>query len=221
MDAGNDQVQVGALAGGHGLAVGVGQGDDHLRIFHVGPALHMDLAVLAVHGGGHLEAGAAEVIHVKVVLADHHQPGIPVDAAVEGEVGLLGINVVVAAVVGHDLQVVFVLQQGGDIRAEGGVAAVVVDDLPAVQRHVRGGVDALKFQIHCLGGRVEVRPGKAAGVGAAAAPVVVAAVLAVDVVPGMGHIHRDNLLVGAAEAPALVQRNFVAHFLLLTLLSSR
>ena len=211
VDAGDDQFHVGALAGSDGLAVGVGQGDGDFGVLDVGPALHADLAVLAVHGGGHLEAGAAEVVHIKVILADHHQPGVAVDAAVEGKVGLLGVDAVVAAVVGHDLQGVLVLQQGGDVGAEGGVAAVVVDDLLAVQRNIGRSVDALKLQVDHLGSGVKAGAGKGFGVGAAAAPVVVAAVLAVDVVPGMGHVHGGDGLVRAAETPALVQTDLVAH----------
>ena len=211
VDAGDDQFHVGALAGSDGLAVGVDQGDGDFGVLDVGPALHADLAVLAVHGGGHLEAGAAEVVHIKVILADHHQPGVAVDAAVEGKIGLLGVDAVVAAVVGHDLQGVLVLQQGGDVGAEGGVAAVVVDDLLAVQRNVGRSVDALKLQVDHLGSGVKVGAGKGFGVGAAAAPVVVAAVLAVDVVPGMGHVHGGDGLVRAAETPALVQTDLVAH----------
>ena len=64
------------------------------------PGLNADVSVGALHGRGDLHAGAAEVIQCDVILADHQQADRAVDAAVEGEVGFLGIDKVIFAVVG-------------------------------------------------------------------------------------------------------------------------
>ena len=61
---------------------------------------------------------------------------------------------------------------------EGGVAAVVGADVPAVQQNFGAGIDALELQPDFLRSCVERRSGKGGAVGAGAAPVIVAAVLA-------------------------------------------
>ena len=78
-----------------------------------------------------------------MVLVDDQQRHIAVDAAVEGEVSLLGVNAVVFAVVDLDGQLIVLAQYGGDICTEGGVTAVVAGDLHAVQRNSCAGIDTL------------------------------------------------------------------------------
>ena len=53
----------------------------------------------------------------------------------------------------NDGQGVLLCQQGGDVGAEGRVAAVVADDLGAVQGNGGAGVDTLKLQPDLLGVR--------------------------------------------------------------------
>ena len=98
--------------------------------------LHPHPAVLALHRGGDLQARAAVVVHIEVVFVDDHQQHVPVDAAVEGEVRLLGVYPVVDAVVHVDGELVFILEEVCYIPAEGGIAAVVAAHLGAVEHHL-------------------------------------------------------------------------------------
>ena len=84
--------------------------------------VHLEVAVGL---GGDEDAVGAVVHQIKVGLRDLNQGDVPVQAAVEGEVGLLGVDVAGAVVhhhpdlpaaLGHDL---------GDVHPEGGEAALV------------------------------------------------------------------------------------------------
>lgn len=142
---------------------------------------------------------------------DDEQLHVPVDTAVEGEVGLLGIDAVVDAVVHLDLQVVLLPEQGGDLGPEGGVAAVVMDDALTVELHIGGGVDALELQIDRLCIRVKGGQGKTLLVGTGPTPVVVAAVLTVHIVPGVRHVHRLHSAGGAEKRPFPIQADALSH----------
>ena len=94
---------------------------------------------------------------------------------------------------------------------EGGVAAVVGADVPAVQQNFGAGIDALELQPNFLRSCVEHRSGKGGAVGAGAAPVIVAAVLAVDVVPCVRQVYGSGLTVRAGELPVLHQLGRASH----------
>ena len=138
-----------------------------------------------------------------MVFVHHQQAHIPVDAAVEGEVRFLGVNAVVDAVVHLYRELVFCLQQFRDLCPEGGVAAVMGAELLTVQQYGGAGVDALKLQPYLLLCRVVHRCCKAGAVGAAAPPVIVAAVLTVPGVPCMGQLYGSGDAVRAGELPVL------------------
>ena len=179
------------------------------------PGFDGNVSLAAADGRGNLHTAAAEIIQCNVVLVDHQQRHITVDAAVEGEVGFLGVDAVILAVVHSDNQVVVLCQQRGDVSAEGGVAAVMVNDRLAVQRDIRTGVHALKLQPDLLGGRVKGGCRELRFVGADAAPVIVAAVLTVDVVPCVGQSHGGGFAVGAGELPVFHQLGRASHCALL------
>ena len=184
---------VGGVGGlGSHVAVGVADGVPHSgAVGGTGePALHRDLAADI---GGQVQAAAAVIGKFKMGGGHAEDVHIPVEAAVEGEVGRLGINTVVGGVVHRDDQQVFVLQGAGELHPPGGVAAVVVGQLFTVQVDIRRGVGAVDLQeIGLRFGQVGAlqRPHIDSG----AAPVVVSAVLAVNVVPAVGQI--DQVPVG-------------------------
>ena len=94
---------------------------------------------------------------------------------------------------------------------EGGVAAVVGADSPAVQQNFGAGIDALELQPDFLRSCVERRSGKGGAVGAGAAPVIVAAVLAVFCVPSVGQRHQSGLAVRPSELPVLHELGDASH----------
>ena len=114
-------------------------------------------------------------------------------------------------VVGDDGQLVLLFQQSGDVRPEGGEATVVVGNLGAVQADLGAVAHTLELQPDLLGSGVKSGGRKAGFIGAAAAPVVVAAILAVDVVPGMGQVDRDGFAIRAGELPVFHQRGRASH----------
>ena len=138
-----------------------------------------------------------------VVFVHHQQAHIPVDAAVEGKVCFLGINAVVDAVVYLHRELVFCLQQLRNLCPEGGVATVMGAELLTVQQYGGAGIDALKLQPDLLLCRVKGRCCKAGAVGAGTPPVIVAAVLTVHGVPGVGQCYGSGHAVRAGELPVL------------------
>ena len=84
-------------------------------------------------------------------------------------------------------------------------------ELLTVQQHGGAGVDALKLQPDLLGVGVKGGLGEGGLVGAAAALVVVAAVLPVDMVPCMGQFHRRSLAVRTGKLPVFHQLGNSAH----------
>ena len=206
--------RVQALAGQHLGTGGVVNRELDLAVA-LHPGLDLDVSVCAVDSGRDLHARAAEVIQRDVVPVDDQQADVAVDAAVEGEVSLLGVDAVIFAVVRLHDQLIAVGQQRRDIRAEGGVAAVVAGDLHPVQRDLGAGIHALKLQPDLLGILVKSGRRKPRLVDAGAAPVVVAAVLAVDVVPCVRQVHGSGLTVRAGELPVLHQLGRASHCALL------
>ena len=204
------ELSVCALSPGHDAAGCVLQLDgDSALTFHDG--LDPDVSLAVLEDGGDLDAGVAEVAQRDVVLADHHQADVAVDAAVECKVGLLGVDAVVDAVVHFDGELVIFCKQVGDMDTEGGVAAVVGADVPAVQQNFGAGIDALELQPDFLRSCVERRSGKGGAVGAGAAPVIVAAVLAVFCVPSVGQLHQSGLAVRPGELPVLHELGDASH----------
>ena len=76
---------------------------------------------------------------------------IPVKAAVEGEVGHLGIDSVVGTVVHSDDEQVLFIQRVGNVHTPGGVAAVMVGQALAVEISIGGRVGTADLQIVPVG----------------------------------------------------------------------
>ena len=138
-------------------------------------------------------------------LVHNQQLHIPVNAAIESKVRHLGVDPVIFAVIHIYLQVVFRLQIGGDITAEGRVATVVSHNLSSVQADPGRGIDPLKLQIHLLGVTVKIGHSKHLAVAACAPLIVIAPVLPVQGVPGVGNIHLACLSVHIRKMPLLIQ----------------
>ena len=167
--------------------------------------------------GGHLQCRGAISGQGKVLCRDDVQGHIPVNAAVEGKVRLLGVHGVVVAVVHADGQQVLVFQVVGQVHPEGRVAALVLCQLFPVQ--VNGGGHGCAVQLQnslaacrdgglCQGQRIP----------AGAAVVIVAAVLTVHRVPGVGQgnglAHNGGgdagVLLGKMPV-AMIQQDGLAH----------
>ena len=161
---------------------------------------------------GDAQTGRAVVVQRKVRLGHNQQMHRAVDAAVEGEVGLLRVDRAVFAVVHGDGQGVLRRQRGRQIDTEGGVAALMPGQLLPVQRDHGGHGNALKFQPDLLA--VTVVGGlKRLCIKAGAAVVVIAAVLSVLGVPGVGQCDRGCFLGGvpACKQPVTVPQNLFSH----------
>ena len=135
---------------------------------------------------------------------------IAVNAAVEGEVGLLRVDGVVVAVVNRNNQLICTIVQGiGDVHTEGGVAALVLSQLLLVQIDLGGHGNGVKLQNGASAFRQDdVR--QHGGVAAGAAVVVVAAVLTVYSVPSVGKGDR-LVMTFLGKSPTGVQQNCFAH----------
>ena len=99
------------------------------------PGFHRDGggAGVEVHGRRHLEPRAAVIIERKVCGGHGDQVHRPVQPTVKGEVGFLGVDGVILAVVHeHSQQVVPGAQRGGQFHPEGRIPARMPGQLPAV-----------------------------------------------------------------------------------------
>ena len=158
----------------------------------LGEGLDLEGSAAAVAGlGSDHDAGAAVVLQIEVGVGHADDVHVTVQSAVEGEVGVLGIGVVVGCVGdGNNQQVLALsLAQVGDVCTEGGVAALVVDDLLAVQVDGSLGVGTHKLHEDTAAGQGLHRGLEGLGVPALAPVVAAVAVVAVHSVPGVGQIH--------------------------------
>lgn len=149
---------------------------------------------------------------------DAEQLDRPVQSAVEREIGHLGVNGVAITVVDGDDQEILLRQGGRQLDAPGAVAAVMAAQAPAIQIDGRRGVGPLQLQVAAAGVR-QACTGEGLGVVTGAPVVVVAAVLAVQGIPGvgqvdqrlgLGHLRRRYVRL-PGKGPAFVQGNDLAH----------
>ena len=167
--------------------------------------------------GRYLQRRRAVSRQGKVLCRDDVQSYIAVNAAVEGKVRFLGVHGVVVAVVHADGQQIFLFEMVGQVYPEGGVAALVFGQLFPVQ--VNGGGH---------GGTVQLQNSLAAcrdgglfqgqRIPAGAAVVIVAAVLTVHRVPGVGqgnglahHGGGDAGVLLGKMPVAMIQQDGFAH----------
>ena len=146
----------------------------------------------------------------KMSSGHNMQRYIAVNAAVEGEVGLLGVDGVVVAVVNRNNQLICTIVQGiGDVHTEGGVAALVLGHFLPVQADNCSHSNAVKLQNRAVA-IGQLRFLQFTGVAAGAAVVVVAAVLTVYSVPSVGKGDR-LVMTFLGKSPTGVQQNCFAH----------
>ncbi len=151
----------------------------------------------------HLDAGASEVIHIKVLFIHPDQEDVSVDSAVESEIRFLGIYSVVSAVVSPHLEVILIGEVVSDVPAECGVSAVVRPDLSPVQLYFGRCINAAEFKVNPLIG-CKLRLREILLVQAGASPIVISAVLSVDGVPGVRQVHCGFGTIGSGEVPVPV-----------------
>ena len=220
------QVDVFHVEHGHSLAALHGGGllpdtlDGKQNLGAVGGVLtggfHRDGGTVQVvrHLRRHAQGGRTVVTQRKVTVRYNKDMYIAVQPAIEGKVRFLRVDRAVGAVVHGHSQRVLRSQRGGQVDAEGGIAARVARQLLVVQgddcRH--GGT--LKFQPDLLivgvcGG------GKFLGIGAGPAEVIVAAVGAVGGVPCVGQGHSHRCRAGFCELPMGIEIQCAAHTKLL------
>ena len=170
--------------GGDALAF---QRKGHALCAHHG-GFHSDLGGLSGKvgdDGGHLQRRCAVGRQGKVLCGNNVQGHIPVNAAVEGEVCLLGVHGVVVAVVHADCQQIFLFEMFGQVHPEGRVAALVLGQLFAVQVDYSGHSGTVQLQ-NCFAVSRDGGLCQRQRIPAGAAVVIVAAVLTVYGVPCMG-----------------------------------
>ena len=213
--------QVGVLQGEHGLGSAVLDGGarllavkrevDALRADNERLNSNLTAALGKVsYNGRYLDGHSAVFGKGKVCSGHNMQRYIAVNAAVEGEVGLLRVDGIVVAVVNGNHQLICAVVQGiGDVHAEGGVAALVLGHFLTVQTDNCSHSYAVKLQNRApaVG---QLRFLQCTGVAAGAAVVVVAAVLTVHGVPGVGEGDRLAMTF-LGKSPAGVQQSCLAH----------
>ena len=220
--------QMGIVQGENSLCSAVfHRGGDALAFQRKGYALcahhgsfHGDLDGLGGKVGddrGHLQRRCAISGQGKVLCQDDVQGHIPVNAAVEGKVCLLGVHGVVVAVVHGNCQQIFLFEVVGQVHPEGGVAALVLCQLFPVQVDDGGHSCAVQLQNSLAacrdGGLCQCQR-----IPAGAAVVIVAAVLTVHRVPcvgqGNGLTHNSGgdagVLFGKMPV-AMIQQDGLAH----------
>ena len=167
--------------------------------------------------GGHLQCRGAISGQGKVLCGNDVQSYIAVNAAVEGEVCLLGVHGVVVAVVHADGQQIFLFEVVGQVHPEGGVAALVLGQLFPVQVDGGGHSGTVQLQ-NCFAACRDGGLCQSQRIPAGAAVVIVAAVLTVHGVPcvgqgdGLTHNGGGDAGVLLGKMPiAMIQQDGLAH----------
>jgi len=164
-----------------------------LSVLAVGePYFNADICVVAFHNGSNCNTGAAEIVKVKVGTGNADDIHITVDAAIESKVCHLGIYDLVCGVINSNYKQIAVRQSFGEVYTPGGVTAIVVSEVLAVEIYISGGVCTLKLQIILLSlGKFALF--KALHIMAGAAVVIIAAVLTVHSIPAVGQVNPLTL----------------------------
>jgi hypothetical protein len=147
-------------------------------------------------------------------LRKEDQTDASIEAAVEGEVRLLGIDAVRGTVVRDDRQE-FIAGNHRERTAEGRIAAVMMGEEFAIEIDVRRHSYALEFEIKLLIVLENDFP-KLFLIEGAAAVIVVPAVGAVFGIPSVGEIERNEVaaLLGIlVEKPTFVDVLYFAHLM--------
>ncbi len=187
------------------VAVRILQSDGNDAVFGVMPSANPNLCVLFFHFCVYGNAGAAEMIEAEMIFVYDDQFYVTVNTAVEGKVRLLRIYSVIYGVIHFDNELVFLFQMIGNIKTEGGIAAVVIAEDLFVEDDVRGRVDACKVDIYAFVGAV-FGLFEFLDVDAGTASVIVTAVLAVKIIPGVGDIDLNCFAVKIIEGPVVVDK---------------
>ena len=169
------------------------------------PGLHGDdrAIVLQIDDRRDLDAGRAVFLEFKVLFGHGDQVHTAIQPAVEGEVRLLRIDAVVVLVADGDFQEILFRQLSAELHAKGRITSFVTAELFPVQKDLAGVRRAVELQKHPLadgfcGVQLPTIP-------AGAAIIVVAAVLTVQSVPGVGK--RDRFpcrFTGFSEIPVVI-----------------
>ena len=142
-----------------------------------------------LHRSGHVKALSAAIVKVKAGVLHGDEVHAAVQAAVKREVRRLGIHVVALGVVHPDgQQVLAVVQRVRHIGAEQRIAALMAGLLHTVDDDLAHAGSRLDFHIHVFARRLL----NGLEIAAWAAPVVAAAVLAVQCVPAVGQVHAGS-----------------------------
>ena len=195
----------GAVLDGGARLLAVKREVDALRAHDERLHSHLTAAFVKVsHSRRDLDGHSAVCGKGKVSSRYNMQRNIAVNAAIEGEVGFLRVNgVVVAVVYIYAQQVAAVAQRIGNVHAKCRIAALMLSKLLLVQVDLGGHGNGIKLQ----NGTSVFRQGNVrqhGGVAAGAAIVVIAAVLPVHGVPGVGQ--GDGFIVTVfRKNPILIQ----------------
>ena len=201
----------GAVLDGNARLLAIQCEGDTFGTHHSGLHRHFTAAGVEVRDNRRDLDGHRAVFSKGKMSSGHNmQRYIAVNAAVEGEIGFLRVDGVVVAVVhSYAQQVAAVAQRIGNVHAKCRIAALMLSKLLLVQVDLGGHGNGIKLQ----NGTSVFRQGDVrqhGGVAAGAAVVVVAAVLPVDGVPGVGQ--GDGFVVSFfGKNPVLVQKNCLAH----------
>ena len=208
----------GSLAG---IAAGIGNAVPQMRLFHINKnmgmtgslslsdAHHIALSILQLHLQGaafridreQINAGLAYIVRrykhsigavhqqIKVSILNLDEVHITIKTAVESKVSILGIHVALCIGDHHGQHIAFGQKGIGQFVTERGEAALMGSQFSAVAVNGSHMVGALELDVLLLAlggiGQVDL-------VGADAAPVVTAAVLAIESIPGVGQRHRSK-----------------------------
>ena len=201
----------GAVLGGNARLLAIQCEGDTFGTHHSGLHRHFTAAGVEVRDNRRDLDGHSAVFGKGKVGGGHNmQRYIAVNAAVEGEIGLLGVDGIIVAVVNRNHQLICTIVQGiGDVHAESRITALVLGHFLTVQTDNCSHSHAVKLQNRATAVG-QLRFSQSAGIGAGAAVVVVAAVLTVYSVPSVGKGDR-LVMTFLGKSPTGVQQNCFAH----------
>ena len=137
------------------------------------------------------------MVQIKVRIGNADDVYIPVQTAIEGKVCHLGIHRVIGCIVHSDDDHRLHTDLLGDVTTPGGVATVMMGVLLAIDVQISRGIGAVDLNVVALCLR-QVFLVQFLGINGRTAVVVIAAVLSIQSVPGMGQADKIPLGVNGS-----------------------
>ena len=149
----------------------------------------MYFGILTLFCGRDMDTGMPMLQEFKMGFRDSDDVDTAIQSAVEGKIRMLGINRFIWRVIHRDHKQIVILKCFRQLHPPGRITAVVMTKMHSIQIHIGrriGSVDLQEISLPCR----KFRSLNLFCIAASSSEIIVAPVLTICCVPGMGQIHK-------------------------------